>query len=83
MTNSPIYDQQPALNDYWKSIAGLTFLPGTSRAANSFARAPFLLGAIPKKRDPRYCPSMGTSRSERTNGRQAGGMSRRFRNVPS
>lgn len=54
MTNSPVYDQQLALNEYWKQIGGLTFLPGTNRAADRFARASFLLGAIPTKTDPNY-----------------------------
>jgi choloylglycine hydrolase len=54
MTNSPTYDQQLALEAYWKGIGGLAFLPGTNRAADRFARASFLLGAIPKKADPSY-----------------------------
>ncbi|MFT0861925.1 linear amide C-N hydrolase [Ancylobacter sp. G4_0304] len=54
MTNSPAYDQQLALNAYWQEIGGLTFLPGTNRAADRFARASFLLGAIPRKLDPHY-----------------------------
>lgn len=54
MTNSPSYDQQLALDAYWQDIGGLTFLPGTNRAADRFARASFLLGAIPKKADPHY-----------------------------
>ncbi len=54
MTNSPSYDQQLALNEYWKGIGGLTFLPGTNRAADRFARASFLLSAIPRKTDPNY-----------------------------
>ena len=54
MTNSPIYDEQLALNEYWKGIGGLVFLPGTNRAADRFARASFLLNAIPKKLDPNY-----------------------------
>jgi len=54
MTNSPVYDQQLALNEYWKGIGGLTFLPGTNRAADRFARASFLLEAIPRKIDPNY-----------------------------
>lgn len=48
MTNSPTYDKQLALNDYWKSIGGLTFLPGTNRAADRFARASFYVEALPK-----------------------------------
>lgn len=54
MTNSPTYDEQLAINEYWKSIGGLTFLPGTNRAADRFARASFLLDAVPKKLAPNY-----------------------------
>jgi choloylglycine hydrolase len=54
MTNSPTYDQQLALNAYWKKIGGLTFLPGTNTAADRFARASFLLSVIPRKADPAY-----------------------------
>src|SRR5262249_11393332 len=54
MTNSPIYDEQLALNEYWKGIGGLVFLPGIQRAADRFARASFLIDAIPKKLDPNY-----------------------------
>ena len=52
MTNSPPFDDQLALNAYWKSIGGLTFLPGTNRAADRFARASFLINAIPTEADP-------------------------------
>jgi len=54
MTNSPAYDQQLAINAYWARIGGLQFLPGTNNAADRFARASFLLGAIPRKADPNY-----------------------------
>lgn len=54
MTNSPIYSKQLALNEYWKDIGGTVFLPGTSRAADRFARTSFLLSAIPKALDPHY-----------------------------
>ncbi|MGF7159633.1 choloylglycine hydrolase [Rhodoligotrophos appendicifer] len=54
MTNSPAYDQQLALNAYWKNIGGLVFLPGTNRAADRFARASFLLDAIPRTLDKNY-----------------------------
>jgi len=53
MTNSPTYDQQLALNTYWEQIGGLTFLPGTSRAADRFVRASFFINAIPKTDDPK------------------------------
>ncbi len=52
MTNSPIFDQQLALNAYWKQIGGTVMLPGTNRAADRFARASFYANAIPKFEDP-------------------------------
>jgi penicillin V acylase-like amidase (Ntn superfamily) len=58
MTNSPVFEQQLALNAYWKGIGGLTFLPGTNRAADRFARASFLLDSIPRKADPHYIASV-------------------------
>jgi choloylglycine hydrolase len=54
MTNSPTFDQQLAIEEYWRSVGGLAFLPGTNRAADRFARAAFLLDAIPKKIDPHF-----------------------------
>lgn len=33
MTNSPRYEYQLAINDYWKEIGGLQMLPGTNRQA--------------------------------------------------
>lgn len=53
MTNSPVFDQQLALNDYWKNIGGTTFLPGTNRAADRFVRASFYVNSIPKVEDTR------------------------------
>lgn len=52
MTNSPSFDQQLALNAYWKQIGGLVMLPGTNRAADRFARASFYIDAIPRTVDP-------------------------------
>lgn len=52
MTNSPAFEQQLALDSYWKQIGGATFLPGTNRAADRFARASFYVNAIPKDPDP-------------------------------
>lgn len=54
MTNSPIFSKQLDLNAYWKGIGGATFLPGTNRAADRFARASFLIEAIPKEPSPHY-----------------------------
>ncbi len=52
MTNSPTFDQQLALNAYWKQIGGTVMLPGTNRAADRFARASFYVNALPKTDDP-------------------------------
>ena len=54
MTNSPVYDQQLALNEYWKGIGGMAFLPGTISPADRFARASYFLDAIPKQLDKSY-----------------------------
>jgi penicillin V acylase-like amidase (Ntn superfamily) len=51
MTNSPIYEKQLALNDYWQQIGGTTMLPGTNRAADRFVRASFYVNAIPQTSD--------------------------------
>jgi choloylglycine hydrolase len=54
MTNSPIFDQQLALDAYWKSIGGNVFLPGTISAADRFARAAYFVGIVPKSIDKNY-----------------------------
>lgn len=54
MTNSPKYDDQLALDKYWQSIGGQTFLPGTNRAADRFARASFLIKSVPTHIDDHY-----------------------------
>lgn len=53
MTNSPIYDQQLALNAYWMQIGGTAMLPGTNRAADRFVRTSFYINAVPKTADNR------------------------------
>ncbi len=52
MTNSPTFDKQLAMDEYWKGIGGTVVLPGTNRAADRFARASFYIQAIPKQVDP-------------------------------
>ena len=52
MTNSPSYDKQLAIEAYWRGVGGAAFLPGTSRASDRFARASYLLSALPKTTDP-------------------------------
>ena len=47
MTNSPRYDYQLAINDYWKEIGGLQMLPGTNRSSDRFVRASFLYTCNP------------------------------------
>lgn len=54
MTNSPKYSKQLDLNEYWETIGGTVFLPGTSRAADRFARTAFLIHAIPTSISKNY-----------------------------
>jgi len=53
MTNSPTFDKQLPLNEYWKSIGGTVMLPGTNRASDRFARASFYINASEQSADPR------------------------------
>src|SRR6056297_2736154 len=53
MTHSPVYDQQLALNEYWKQIGRTVMLPGTNRAADRFARASFYINATTQSADSR------------------------------
>jgi len=53
MTNSPVYEQQLAINAYWDLIGGQHFLPGTIGAADRFARASYNLKSTPKFTDRR------------------------------
>jgi len=48
MTNDPIFEEQLAINEYWKGIPGNIFLPGTNRAADRFVRASYYINAIPQ-----------------------------------
>jgi len=48
MTNSPIYDQQLAINAYWELIGGDRMLPGTINAADRYVRVSYLLNSSPK-----------------------------------
>jgi len=52
MTNSPIFDKQLAITEYWEEIGGTVMLPGTNRAADRFVRASFYINAVPKTDDP-------------------------------
>ncbi|MDD5361127.1 MAG: linear amide C-N hydrolase [Ignavibacteria bacterium] len=50
MTNSPTFDQQLALTEYWKTV-GDGMLPGTHRPSDRFVRASFYLNSLPKTDD--------------------------------
>jgi penicillin V acylase-like amidase (Ntn superfamily) len=52
MTNEPPMDEQVALNAYWKTIGGQTFLPGTIKPEDRFVRASYFINAIPKAIEP-------------------------------
>lgn len=53
MTNSPRYDLQLAIGDYWKEVGGIHMLPGTNRSSDRFVRASFYIHAIPQTADPK------------------------------
>ncbi|NGM69319.1 linear amide C-N hydrolase [Natronolimnobius sp. AArcel1] len=53
MTNSPTFDKQRALVEYWDDIGGTVMLPGTNRPADRFARARFYVDSIPQTDDRR------------------------------
>lgn len=53
MTNSPTFDRQLPLVDYWKEIGGSTFLPGTNRATDRFARLSYYVNEAKQSADPR------------------------------
>ncbi|UNH38155.1 linear amide C-N hydrolase [Moellerella wisconsensis] len=48
MTNSPTFEKQLAMEEYWQGIGGTVMLPGTNRSADRFARASFYINAIPQ-----------------------------------
>ena len=52
LTNSPAYNLQLAINDYWKQVGGLNMLPGTNRSSDRFARASFYINAVAQTADP-------------------------------
>lgn len=53
MTNSPIYDKQLAINEYWEEFDGAVMLPGTVRAADRFARANYYINHCLQTSDAR------------------------------
>lgn len=53
MTNSPRFEDQQALAAYWMKIGGQVMLPGTSRAADRFARLSYYINSAEQTADPR------------------------------
>lgn len=53
MTNEPRFEDQLAITKYWSRVDGLSFLPGSSRAEDRFARASFLINAVERHDDAR------------------------------
>ena len=51
MTNSPVFDEQLAIDTYWKNIPGTVMLPGTNRAADRYVRGSYYINAVPKTDD--------------------------------
>jgi penicillin V acylase-like amidase (Ntn superfamily) len=64
LTNSPTFEKQLALNSYWEQIGGLTFLPGTNRAADRFARVSFLIKSVPKTTAKNYIKAIPEKKFE-------------------
>ncbi|PRC50697.1 choloylglycine hydrolase, partial [Mycobacterium sp. ITM-2017-0098] len=52
MTNSPIFDKQLAITEYWNQIGGAVGSGQHHRAADRFVRASFYINAVPKTADP-------------------------------
>ena len=52
MTNDPSFDQQLALDTYWREIGGAAMLPGTARPADRFVRTVYYLSLLPQTADP-------------------------------
>jgi penicillin V acylase-like amidase (Ntn superfamily) len=52
MTNSPPFDDQLALDAYWRTVGGNAMLPGTYRPADRFVRMAFYVKDVKKTKDP-------------------------------
>lgn len=53
MTNSPKFEQQLAIKDYWSYLPGAKVLPGSGRSEDRFARASFYATAVEQSDDER------------------------------
>lgn len=45
ITNSPVFEKQLALTEYWEQIGGTVMLPGTNKAEDRFVRGSFYIKA--------------------------------------
>jgi len=52
VTNSPTYEKQLAIRDYWAFLPGNQVLPGTGRSEDRFARASYYATAVDQSDDP-------------------------------
>lgn len=53
MTNEPRFEDQLAVNRYWRGVDPRQSLPGTNRATDRFVRASFYIDAVTQSDDPR------------------------------
>ena len=54
MTNSPVFEQQLALNRYWERMDGAKMLPGSHQSEDRFVRASYYLKRLgTEERNPR------------------------------
>ncbi|MCC3512346.1 MAG: linear amide C-N hydrolase [Microcoleus sp. PH2017_17_BER_D_A] len=67
MTNSPTYDKQLAINEYWKNKNGMIVLPGTNNASDRFARCSFYLSAVPDPDKPNLASTLWSTVSDHKN----------------
>ncbi len=51
MTNSPLYDDQLAINKYWELVGGNRMMPGTINPADRYVRLNYYLNSSPKYED--------------------------------
>lgn len=51
LTNDPAFPLMQGINDYWKQVNGVNFLPGTVRSSDRFARASFFINHVPDSVD--------------------------------
>jgi penicillin V acylase-like amidase (Ntn superfamily) len=58
MTNDPSYSAQLSINEYWKNVGGLNFLPGTVSPADRFARVSFMVSTLPTTIDKAYASAL-------------------------